>query len=82
MTVSLPLLRRSSGGGPKTTTCSVSGSRPIYLLEALIARYSINIRTASHIADTMKVEKDNLTDLRMELATFVGELMRNHAGLL
>jgi hypothetical protein len=44
--------------------------------------YNINIRTASHIADTLKVEKVDLTGLRLEMARFVGELLKDHAGLL
>jgi hypothetical protein len=44
--------------------------------------YNINIRTASHIADTVKVEKDDLTALRLEMAKFVGELLKDHAGIL
>jgi hypothetical protein len=44
--------------------------------------YRINIRTESHIADTVTVEKENLTDLRLEMATFVGELLRDHAELI
>lgn len=44
--------------------------------------YNINIRTASHIADTVRVTKESLTDLRLDMATFVGELLKNHAALL
>ena len=44
--------------------------------------YNINIRTASHIADTLHVEKDSLTDLRLEMARFVGELLKDHASLI
>lgn len=44
--------------------------------------YNINIRTESHIADTLKVEKDDHTDLRLEMARFVGELLRDHADLI
>jgi hypothetical protein len=44
--------------------------------------YNINIRTSSHIADTVSVEKDSLTDLRLEMAQFVGELLKDHAAIL
>jgi hypothetical protein len=44
-----------------------------------MAEYHINIRTESHIADTLTVEKDDLTELRLELARFVGELLETHA---
>jgi len=35
--------------------------------------YNINIRTDSHIADSLNVESDDLTGLRVEIARFVGE---------
>lgn len=44
--------------------------------------FSINIRTQSHIADTVKVQSDDLTALRVELARFVGELLKDHAELI
>jgi hypothetical protein len=44
--------------------------------------YHINIRTESHIADFVKVEKESLTDLRLEMARFVGELLKDHAELI
>jgi hypothetical protein len=45
-------------------------------------KFRINIRTASHIADTLEVEKESHTELRIELARFVGELLRDHAELI
>jgi hypothetical protein len=47
-----------------------------------MATYRINIRTESHIADTLEVETDDLTELRLELARFVGELLKDHAELI
>jgi hypothetical protein len=44
--------------------------------------YRINIRTGSHIADSVDVETDDLTGLRIELAAFVGELLKDHAELI
>jgi hypothetical protein len=44
--------------------------------------YRINIRTESHIADSVDVEMENLTDLRLDLARFVGELLKDHAELI
>lgn len=44
-----------------------------------MADYQINIRTQSHIADSIDVETDDLTGLRLELARFVGELLKDHA---
>jgi hypothetical protein len=47
-----------------------------------MSAYRINIRTESHIADSVKVEMENLTDLRVEMARFVGELLQDHAALI
>jgi hypothetical protein len=44
--------------------------------------YHINIRTQSHIADTLDVERASLTALRIEMARFVGELLKDHAELI
>jgi hypothetical protein len=45
-------------------------------------RYHINIRTESHIAQTLDVERDDHTALRIELARFVGELLKDHAEVI
>jgi hypothetical protein len=45
-------------------------------------KYHINIRTESHIATTVDVERDDHTALRIELARFVGELLKDHAELI
>jgi hypothetical protein len=42
--------------------------------------YNINIRTESHIADTVRVDREDHAGLRLELASFVGELLKDHAG--
>lgn len=47
-----------------------------------MAWYNINIRTESHIADTVRVEKESLTDLRLEMAVFVGALLKDYAALI
>jgi hypothetical protein len=44
--------------------------------------YHINIRTDSHIADAVDVERESLTELRVEMASFVGELLKDHAELI
>jgi hypothetical protein len=44
--------------------------------------YNINIRTDSHIADSLNVESDDLTGLRVEIARFVGEFLKDHAELV
>jgi hypothetical protein len=45
-------------------------------------KYHINIRTESHIAETVDVERNDHTALRIELARFVGELLKDHAELI
>jgi hypothetical protein len=45
-------------------------------------RYHINIRTESYIAQTLDVEGDDHTALRIELARFVGELLRDLAEVI
>jgi hypothetical protein len=44
--------------------------------------YHINVRTESHIASTVDVERESLTELRLEMARFVGELLKDHAELI
>jgi hypothetical protein len=44
--------------------------------------YHINIRTDSHIAGQTEFETDSLTTLRLEMARFVGEVMKDHAEVL
>ncbi len=47
-----------------------------------MARYFINIRTSSRIAGTTEFEAQSLLDLRVEMARFVGEVLKNHAAQL
>ena len=42
-------------------------------------RYTIQLRTESHVSDALEVHRDDLTALRVELARFVGELLKDHA---
>ena len=44
-----------------------------------MTHYNIEVRTASHVRETLSVESDDLTQLRIEVARFVGELLRDHA---
>jgi hypothetical protein len=44
--------------------------------------YHINVRTESHIASTVDVERESLTELRLEMARYVGELLKDHAELI
>jgi tRNA threonylcarbamoyladenosine modification (KEOPS) complex Pcc1 subunit len=41
--------------------------------------YNIELRNAERIWETLAVEADDVDALRVEVATFVGELMRDHA---
>ena len=45
-----------------------------------VPHYNINLRTTSTIADSWPVERDDLTALRVELARFVGEMLKDHAN--
>jgi hypothetical protein len=47
-----------------------------------VAIYNINVRTESHIAATTEVQEDNLKGLRVEMARYVGELLKDHADLI
>jgi hypothetical protein len=42
-------------------------------------RYNIELRTDDRVWETLVLEKDDHTDLRTELAGFVGEMLRDHA---
>jgi hypothetical protein len=44
--------------------------------------YNINLRTSSHIADMTEVKRESVEDLRIEVARFVSELLRDHATAL
>ena len=44
--------------------------------------YYINVRTESHISATVSIEKEGHTELRIEVATFVGDLLKDHAEQL
>jgi hypothetical protein len=47
-----------------------------------MAMYYFNIRTDSHVASRTEYETDDLTSLRIELARFVGEVLKDHAELI
>ena len=42
-------------------------------------QYSIALRTETHVRETVEIERADLTALRVELARFVGELLKDHA---
>lgn len=45
-----------------------------------MARYNIELRTQSHVSESLSVESSDLTALRIEMARFVGELLKDHAN--
>jgi hypothetical protein len=44
-----------------------------------MALYHIEMRTQERVWETVDVEKDDVTSLRIEVARFVGEFLRDHA---
>lgn len=45
-------------------------------------RYFIGLRSETHLNETLQVERDDLTSLRIELARFVGDLLKEHAAVV
>ena len=45
-----------------------------------MALYHIELRTADQVWDTLDVESEDVAALRIEMAQFVGELLRDHAA--
>ena len=45
-----------------------------------MTRYHLELRSETHVRETLVVERDDLTALRIEVAQFVGELLKDHAG--
>ncbi|WP_118858345.1 DUF6894 family protein [Sphingomonas mesophila] len=43
-------------------------------------KYHIALRTESIVSETLDVERANLTELRIEVAQFVGQLLSDHAN--
>lgn len=44
-----------------------------------MAHYNIELRTAGQVWETVPVESDDVRALRIEIAKFVGELLKDHA---
>ena len=42
-------------------------------------RFHIELRSRSHVATTVEIDRDGLTALRIEVAQFVGEILKDHA---
>jgi hypothetical protein len=45
-----------------------------------VPRYHIEVRTESHVATTLDVDRDDVESLRVEMARFVGQLLSDHAS--
>ena len=45
-----------------------------------VAKYNIELRTAGQVWETVSIEREDIEALRIEMAVFVGELLRDHAG--
>jgi hypothetical protein len=43
-------------------------------------RFHIELRSTSHVATTLEVDRDDLAAVRVEVARFVGELLTDHAA--
>lgn len=43
-------------------------------------KFNIELRTADQVWETVTVEMNDLTGLRIDVARFVGELLRDHAN--
>jgi hypothetical protein len=48
-------------------------------VEGAMPRYNIQVRTEKTIRESVVVERHDLTGLRVEVAAFVGELLKDHA---
>jgi hypothetical protein len=70
---------------PISGMSGLGGTQPFYGRSETggpMPKYHINVRTESHIATTVDVERDDHTALRIELAQFVGELLKDHAEMI
>jgi hypothetical protein len=54
--------------------------RSLGFKEIAVPKFHIALRTESTVSETLDIERENLTDLRIELARFVGELLKDHAN--
>ena len=45
-----------------------------------MALFNIELRTENRVWDTIEVESENHTGLRVEVARFVGDLLKEHAN--
>jgi hypothetical protein len=47
-----------------------------------LPKFLIGLRSDTHLNETLTVERDDLTALRIELARFVGDLLKEHAEII
>lgn len=47
-----------------------------------MARFNIEVRTRGSVLETVPVETENLDAMRVEIAQFVGQLLKDHAALI
>ena len=45
-----------------------------------VPRFHIELRSTSHVATTLEIDRDDLAGLRVEVARFIGELLKDHAA--
>lgn len=45
-----------------------------------VPQFHLELRTADQVWETLAVEKSDIEGLRIEMARFVGELLKDHAG--
>lgn len=45
-----------------------------------MAHFNIELRSADRVWETLEVERDDVAALRIEMARFVGQLLRDHAA--
>lgn len=49
-------------------------------MESPVSKFNIELRTDKRVWETLLIESPNLTALRVEVAQFVGDLLKEHAG--
>jgi hypothetical protein len=54
--------------------------RPEKAYAIALPKYHIELRTVDQVWDTVDLERDDLEALRVEVAMFVGEMLRDHAA--
>ena len=47
-----------------------------------MAQYNMEVRTRGRVLETVASETEDLTSMRVEIARFVGQLLKDHAELV